>query len=98
VHLAEKRRDVWDNWGNVKVLNLLGLTGMTGRNEPLYVVLQHRPPKTPPKVRKSGKNSLMAHCIVSLGDKVEMPFLQNDNRMTSLDISVHEPAIKKKEL
>jgi len=66
MNLAEKGRNLWDYQGKMKVTELLSLTRMAGGDEPLHVLIQHRPPESLLKIGKGHKNSLVPNCLMCL--------------------------------
>ena len=43
MNLVKKGRNLWDDWGKMKVMELPSLTRMAGGDEPLHIFLQHGP-------------------------------------------------------
>jgi len=97
VNLAEKRGDIWDDWGNVKVLKLPGLARMAGRDKPFHVLHQHGPPEMITKVSQGREKGPMAHHIVRLRNDGKAGISGNDHFVSSLHIPAHEVAVKDEE-
>jgi len=94
MNLAKKRRNLWDNWGKMKVMELLSLTRMAGGDKPLHVFIQHGPPELLPQVGKGRKNSLVADCLMCLRDDEEMILQLNDKLVVCLYIPSQKMTIQ----
>jgi|SRR5882672_10890989 len=88
--------EVCHNRRDMKVLKLSCLRRVAGRAKALHL-FQPGPPQSFPQVGKGRQNSLVAQCLESLGDDVEMILLWDDDLMVCLNISAHEPPIQNKE-
>src|SRR6266481_1339800 len=98
VNFLEKRGNVRDDRGNMKASELSGLAGMTGRNKPLDILHQHRPPKMLMKVGEGRKQGFMAHSLMSPREDGKASILGDDDLVPRLDVAAHESAIQNKEL
>src|SRR6266481_7905756 len=98
MNFSEKRGNIRDDRGNMKASELPGLAGMTGRNRPLDILHQHRPPKMLTKVREGREQGFMAHSLMSLREDGKVSILGDDDLVPRLDVTVHESAIQNKEL
>src|SRR5882724_5679614 len=97
MNLAKKGRNLWDNWGKMKVTELPSLTRMAGGDEPLHIFFQHGPPESLPQVGKGRKNSLVPNCLMRLIDDVETILWLNNELVTCLYIPAQKRTIQDEE-
>jgi len=97
MNLAKKGRNLWDDWGKMKVMELPSLTRMASGDEPLHVFIQHGPPESLLQVGQGHKNSLVPNCLMHLRDDVEMILWLNDELVVHLYVLLQKTTIQYEE-